>query len=259
MSQDDDTDRPDSVNEEELASPTPGEQARAEAFGRLIDGLMEGQPLPPAMDSDDRALVETATMVVASSRPLELSETRTRRLVDSALESAILGHPSEGSAPRSDMAGTVAPASGETPMGPGRRPPLTAVPGAPVAGRERADVTEESSERSTTDVRVRRRRRDRAARALPWAVASLAAAAAVVLFMVRPGDLGPGGQAKLESEPPAIELSVFNSSRPADTLIGAIPREASGGARERLDILFADRMAGYRDLAFRRALRAEEP
>ncbi|HLU66803.1 MAG TPA: hypothetical protein VKZ63_11030 [Kofleriaceae bacterium] len=230
MSRDDEHDgRPDQPDED--APVTPAERARAEAFGRLVDGLLAGEPLPPAMDSDARALIETATVVVASSRPMELGEERTRRLVDSALEAAVLGRPRAGARP------------------------LTPVP---------VPEREEFSERSATDLRVRRRRRDRAARALPWVVASVAAVAAVVLFIVRPNEQPsePGAdEAEIASAPPAAEAPTepVHTSRPADPLFGPIPRGEAGRARERIDLLFADRMAGYRDLQFRRALPEEEP
>ena len=42
------------------ATETAGERARADNFARLVDKLIEGAPPPPAMDSDDRALIEVA-------------------------------------------------------------------------------------------------------------------------------------------------------------------------------------------------------
>ena len=177
---------------------TPGEQARAEAFGRLVDGLLAGDALPPAMDSDDRALVEAATVVMASSRAIEPAPERTRRLVDQALEAAILKRSGGASpAPMDDASGEYRAAS-----------PITLV------------QPEDPNERSVTEVTTRRRRGDQIARVLPWAVASLAAAAAIVLFIVRPPDKGRGA--------------------------------------DQTDLLYADRMSGYRDLAFRRALPGEE-
>src|SRR5688572_5233583 len=86
MTRDDDR-RRDLEGEEPI---TAGEQTRAEAFARMVDDLLAGEPLPPAMDSEDRALVEAATVVMASSRAMEVPPERTRRLVDQALEAAIL-------------------------------------------------------------------------------------------------------------------------------------------------------------------------
>jgi hypothetical protein len=213
------------------APVTPGEQARAEAFGRLVDGLLAGEAMPPAMDSDDRALVEAATVVVASSRAIEPAPERTRRLVDQALEAAILRR---GGAPAEDESRRASS-------------PVSLVP------------TEDPNERSVTDVTTRRRRRsDQAARILPWAVASLAAAAAIVLFIARPPDRERARErtAELARAPRASEvrLDVTNTSRPADSLIGRIGEKDRAKASQRIDLLYADRMAGYRDLAFRRAL-----
>jgi hypothetical protein len=210
---------------------TPGEQARAEAFGRLVDGLLAGDALPPAMDSDDRALVEAATVVMASSRAIEPAPERTRRLVDQALEAAILRR--SGGAPEADDSGEHRADS----------------PAAPVP-------LEDPNERSVTDVTTRRRRRsDQVARVLPWAVASLAAAAAIVLIIVRPPDRERTGDQTAEVVPvKEVPLDVTNTSRPADPLVGRIGKADRGKASERIDLLYADRMAGYRDLAFRRAL-----
>jgi hypothetical protein len=231
----DDRDRPDELDGE--APVTPAEQARAEAFGRWLDDLAAGEPLPPAMDSDDRAMLETATMVLASSHAVELGPDRTRRLVDQALENAVLGRrPSEpGIAVEMTSAGRIA-----------------ALRGPEASERPRDDAAQ-----SATDlVRARRRRADRVLRNLPWAVASLAAAAAVVLFVSRPVEpLAPVGRATERQ----LRLGVANTSRPADPLIGVIARPDAGRASERLDLLMADRMDGYRDLMLRRALGEGEP
>jgi hypothetical protein len=230
MSKRDDFDKP--VDDEPV---TPGEQARAEAFGRLVDGLLAGDPLPPAMDSDDRALVEAATVVMASSRVIEPAPERTRRLVDQALEAAILKR-------------------GGARLGPadsGERTPL------PV----RLVPQDDPNERSVTDVTTRRRRRsDQVARVLPWAVASLAAAAAIVLYIARPPqkDAGRRGGESAEVAPVReVPLDVSNVSRPADPLVGRIAKADRSKASERIDLIYADRMAGYRDLAFRRAVPGE--
>jgi hypothetical protein len=220
-------DRPGELPREpaEDAPITPAEQARAEAFGNWLDGLAAGDPLPPAMDSEDRALLETATMVLASSHAMELPPERTRRLIDQALEGAMLGS-------RPDRPFGVI--SGSFPR--------------------RATSSEERAGRSSTEL-VGRRRADRVLRHLPWAVASLAAAAAIVLFMTRPAEESP----KVEAPARPLRLSVSNTSRPADPLIGPIHMRDAARASERLDVLFADRLSGYRDLQLRRALGEEQP
>lgn len=230
----DDRERPGEPGADDEAPVSAAEQARAEAFGRWLDGLAAGEPLPPAMDSDDRALLEAATIVLASSHAIELPPERTRRLVDQALEAAVLGRRPVG--------------VGDS----GERPAITTpAPGTLAARRigPRADA-----DRAETEVVGRRRRADRVLRNLPWAVASLAAAAAVVLFVSRP-DVPDARTAA--SRP--IQLGVSNTSRPSDPLIGVIARRDAGGASERLDVLFADRMDGYRDLRLRRALGKEKP
>jgi hypothetical protein len=79
----------------------------------------------------------------------------------------------------------------------------------------------------------------------PWAVAAasttVAAAAAIALWLGRPISPVPVAEA------PALPLS--QRSRPADALIGRIPAERSGEAAARLDAIYADRLAGFRERA----------
>ena len=93
-------------------------------------------------------------------------------------------------------------------------------------------------------------------------MASLAAAAAIVLFIVRPPDKERAGDHTAEIAPAPVgdevPLDVTNISRPADPLVGRIGVADRAKASERIDLLYADRMAGYRDLAFRRALPGPE-
>jgi hypothetical protein len=82
--------------------------------------------------------------------------------------------------------------------------------------------------------------------AAPWAIAAastaMAAAAALALW-VRPAPSAPG--------PIAVrELPEHQRSRPADALVGRIPREHAGDAAARLDTIYADRLAGFRERAF---------
>jgi len=95
---------------------------------------------------------------------------------------------------------------------------------------------------------------------VPWVIAgtsSLVAAAAIVLLVIRKPKV-------VEIEVPAaatVEVPVHWKSRPADPLIGRISSECSGlaldCAREatiktsaRIDTIFSDRLAGYRDRRF---------
>jgi hypothetical protein len=70
------------------------------------------------------------------------------------------------------------------------------------------------------------------------AAALLFAAAAALLLLVRR---------------PAPPLPEAQRSRPADALVGPIARAQSGDARARADLLYADRLAGYRQRTLRGA------
>jgi hypothetical protein len=85
-------------------------------------------------------------------------------------------------------------------------------------------------------------RRGRLRRAAPWAVAALsttaAAAAAVLLWVGRPAPAAPLA---------APELPLIPRWRPADAVVGRIPRERAGDAAARIDAIYADRLTGYRE------------
>jgi hypothetical protein len=68
--------------------PTAAEQARARAFGDLIDRAVSGRDMPAAMSADDRALLEVATVIRGASGKLELDGDRTSSLIDAALAHA---------------------------------------------------------------------------------------------------------------------------------------------------------------------------
>ena len=55
------------ADEEDDDEPTPTERARAASLGRLVDGLLAGEASPPALDAEDRALLETAALIRAAS------------------------------------------------------------------------------------------------------------------------------------------------------------------------------------------------
>lgn len=87
-------------------------------------------------------------------------------------------------------------------------------------------------------------RRSRLVRYAPWGLSALAAAAALVFALRTPAPA-------VRPEQPETQLSMMHRSRPADPLVGQIPRARADRASERLDIIYADRMAGYRDLSLR--------
>lgn len=76
--------------------------------------------------------------------------------------------------------------------------------------------------------------------ALPWMVAAAAASLALVFA------LGRQAPPEIRAHAPPVEWT----SRPADGLVGAIDRARAADARERADAIFADRLRGYRDLAW---------
>lgn len=109
-------------------------------------------------------------------------------------------------------------------------------------GRSQDRDSSQGADSGVIDLAARRRRRRR------WlSVGTAAVAAAVVLvFALRTPPPRTGSGATAEST-----LSMIHHSRPADQLIGEIPRERADRASDRLDTIYADRMAGFRDLRFR--------
>ena len=82
---------------------------------------------------------------------------------------------------------------------------------------------------------------------VPWAIAAgsaLVAAAAILLLWLR----GPERIIVEPSQPVAEHMK----SRPADPLIGPIPRDRVGDASSRIDAIYADRLDGYRELRLAR-------
>ena len=88
------------------------------------------------------------------------------------------------------------------------------------------------------------------ARRMPWIVAgatSLVATAAIALLLARPAPTAAPPQAAATAEVP-----VHLRSRPADALIGVIAPApsldaASGATVSRIDTIYADRLAGFRE------------
>jgi hypothetical protein len=81
-----------------LAAPVPGPEAeasssermRAKTFGELVDKTLAGRT-PPAMSADDRALLETATVIRAARGKAELSPERRQAAIEGALRQAVGG------------------------------------------------------------------------------------------------------------------------------------------------------------------------
>ncbi|HVK76203.1 MAG TPA: hypothetical protein VM734_22910 [Kofleriaceae bacterium] len=95
-------------------------------------------------------------------------------------------------------------------------------------------------------------RRARARRLAPWIVAgvsSAVAAAAIALLVLGRAPQAPAAPQAAQAAP----LPAHLRSRPADALIGAIPGEASGDALGRIDTIYSDRLAGYRERTLGRA------
>ena len=83
-------------------------------------------------------------------------------------------------------------------------------------------------------------------RGLPWGVAagaSLVAAAAVAILVFRPAARAP------IVDGATAALPAHQRSRPADPLIGVIGRDHAGDAAARLDVIYADRLDGFRERA----------
>jgi hypothetical protein len=213
---------------------SPAEAAQAESFARLVDQLMTGDSLPPAMASDERTLVEVAAIMracVSDPRDVELDVSRRDALIDQALLQALeqgRGVRTEAERDEDAAADAAAGRSGELPQ---------ASPADP-DGHRPEDAPDDVSDLGA-------RRRARLGKVIPWAFTAVAAAAALFFALQRPA---PERTASL---PEPASLSEVHRSRPADALIGQIPRDRAERASDRLDVIYADRMAGYRDLHLR--------
>ena len=74
------------------AEPTAAERAHAKTFADLVDKTLSGRT-PPAVSADDRALLEVATVIRATSGNVPLSPGKQRSIVEDALRQAIGGGP----------------------------------------------------------------------------------------------------------------------------------------------------------------------
>ena len=68
--------------------PSAAELAHARRFAELVDKTLSGRT-PPAVSADDRALLEVATVIRATSGGLELAPSAARAAVEDALRQAI--------------------------------------------------------------------------------------------------------------------------------------------------------------------------
>jgi hypothetical protein len=180
------------------AEPTAAERARARTFAELVDKTLSGRT-PPAMSADDRALLEVATVIRATSGGLPLAAGKQRTLVEDVLRQAVgVGAGGAGAS----MTNAVTPIA-----------------------------------------------RGRARRWAPWMIAgasTLVAAAAIAMFWLRTAP---------EAVPVAAEaVPVHWTSRPADPLIGEIVQARAGDASARIDVIFADRLDGFRERRWSRGM-----
>ena len=70
------------------AEPTAAERAHAKTFAELVDKTLSGRT-PPAMSADDRALLEVATVIRATSGGLPLAAGKQRALIEDVLRQAV--------------------------------------------------------------------------------------------------------------------------------------------------------------------------
>jgi hypothetical protein len=71
--------------------PSAAERAHAKAFAELVDKTLAGRT-PGVMNTDDRALLEVATVIRAASGNVELAQPRRRSLIEDALRQAVGSH-----------------------------------------------------------------------------------------------------------------------------------------------------------------------
>lgn len=71
------------------AQATAEEEARAKRFAELVERVQSGQGLPPALDIEDRELLEMTGIISASAHARELPAKRVSSIVDDAMRQAI--------------------------------------------------------------------------------------------------------------------------------------------------------------------------
>jgi hypothetical protein len=90
------------------AEPTAAERAHARTFAELLDKSLSGKA-PPAMSADDRALLEVATVIRATSGNLDLAAGKQRVLIEDVLRQAVGASPSGPASSLGGMAAAVVP------------------------------------------------------------------------------------------------------------------------------------------------------
>jgi hypothetical protein len=194
------------------------ERARAASLARLVDGFLAGRPAPPALEAEERELVETAALL-RGALGAEVS---------TAAALALAPAPAPAPAPALEPAPAPAPVLAPAPApAAGSASPDTRAASASITASATASVTAAAAPRRPT-----------LRRAAPWALAAAAIAAALLLAVTRPG-------------PAAAPLPAELRSRPADRLVGPIERRLAAAAARRADLVYADRLAGYRQLVLR--------
>ena len=203
------------------------EQARAASLARLIDRLSAGEPPPPAMPAEERLLLDTAAMIRAAHVAQPLQPRQVNAIVADALAEP-----------------------GELPRRVSR---LIQFPGARQGGEatQGAAGAEPAGRASVSGIDLR----PRSARikvAVGGLVLAMAAALALWLWSGRRGPGGAGGGGGVA----AAGLPSKLVSRSAGPLLGGpIASVEAAEARARLDLVYADRMNGYRELVFRGQIR----
>ncbi len=78
--------------------PTSAERAQAKTFGELVDKALAGRT-PAAMSTDDRALLEVATVIRAAGGEVTLPAAKRAAIIEDALRIAVGGAAAARSAP----------------------------------------------------------------------------------------------------------------------------------------------------------------
>jgi len=215
--------------------PTAEELARAASLARLVDRMSAGEPPPPAMPAEDRLLLDAAAMIHAAHQPRPLSARKVNEVV-----AAALAQPDAEPRRISRRAG---PALIPFPAGARREAATTTA-----LGDSDAAAAPERSSASGIDLRPRS---TRLRVMVGTVVLAMAAALALWVWSARQNRLGTGrpGGAGLAT---GGGLGQKLRSRSAGSLLGGpIASAESGNARARMDLVFADRLSGYREVVFR--------